>query len=139
MKDNLCYLDEMGLDNWILSYPERLINYDVHKVKPDSRVDVLFICPVKPATSEEITLLEKIAGSFQVQLQNIRHVYPEKLNLVDYESLEWIWFSGCRTQKPFIGSHKILESSLLSDMNHNTQAKRYLWQQIQVNLGRDGV
>lgn len=127
---NKSYLDEMGIDTWILSHPERLANYQVHPVEPEGSVQLLFVCPTLPTSDEDIKLLENIAGTFQVQLSQIRHIYPQAFSRIQCDKLNWVWFCGCLPPDAEIKGN-LLQSSLLAEMQHNTQMKRQLWQQIQ--------
>lgn len=132
MKTKLTYLNEMGIERWELSHPEKLANYHLEPVTPEDSVKLLFVCPQLPEDDQDITLLENIAGSFQVHSDDIRHVYPEKLCQIKFDQVEWIWFCGCEAG---IGEEytplKVLQSPLLNSMHQNTQLKRQLWQQIQ--------
>ncbi len=130
MKTNQSYLDEMGIDTWVLSHPERLANYQVQPVSPEESVKLLFVCSVMPTSDEDIKLLENIAGTFQVQLNQICHVYPEMFSRIESDNLDWVWFCGCQLPDAEVKGN-LLQSSLLSEMQNNTQMKRQLWQQIQ--------
>lgn len=123
------YLDEMGIDTWILSHPNRLANYQLQTVKPEESVQLLFVCPTLPSNDEDIKLLENIAGTFQVQLDKIRHVYPQDFRHVQRDALNWVWFCGCQPPDAEV-SGNLLQSPLLAEMHHNTQMKRQLWLQI---------
>ncbi len=120
-------LKAMGIQCWDLVHPERLQGYQPEKVSIASECKLLLVCDNYP-TPNEVVLFERVLKSFNVKLEQARHVLPHDLANLDLSSVEWIWFSGC--ESPTIEGIKILKSPVLSEVEGHTQHRRDLWQQI---------
>jgi len=130
---NFHYLDEIGLDVWLLSHPERLANYNVSIIQPNDICRMLFVCSQRYFSNSELLLLEKIASSFHIRLESISHICPNELIKINTNTIDWIWFSGCKSSHVHT-KIKVLESPTLMSISNNTHAKRQLWHQIQSYL-----
>lgn len=121
------YLQEMGIQTWVLSHPERMNGYHPEKSELTSECRLLLVAPVHP-TDREARLFEKVLKSFNVSLKQAQHVTPENLPLVETRGLEWVWFAGCAPVEH--SAKKMLRTPNLEQIEGNNDERRALWQQI---------
>jgi DNA polymerase-3 subunit psi len=132
------YLAEMQIDCWELVHPERMTGYATAKPSfrlPDS-CELLLVSPVLPEY-DEAEYLVKILASMQLSIDQVRHIYPQQLDMVDVDVTgkmpKWIWLAGCDlpADEPYLSERsQRLSSPLLTDIRGNSQHRRALWQQI---------
>lgn len=121
------YLQEMGISQWELSHPERLVGYESELIPLSSDCKLLLVSPEKP--QEDLAVMfERVLKSIKLDLSQALHLQPQHLSAVDLSSVEWVWFAGCDSAHEL--KAKTLQSPLLSDINGNNQHRRDLWQQI---------
>lgn len=121
------YLQEMGIQCYQLSHPERLQGYQAPRLALQASCQLLLASPQYPKNQTAI-MFEKVLKSINLELTQAQHIYPEQVAQLDCQSLEWVWFAGCETVPDVKG--KVLSSPLLSDIDGNNQQRRALWQQI---------
>ncbi|ENM5764827.1 DNA polymerase III subunit psi [Vibrio mimicus] len=121
------YLSAMGIQQWELIHPERLMGFQPVKQSLDQACRLLLVAN-EPPQGSEILLLERILKSFHLELAMVRHIAPTQLDNLAYDGLEWIWFAGSDLLPH--QAQKQLHSPRLSDIDGNTQYRRALWQQI---------
>ncbi|PWI35257.1 DNA polymerase III subunit psi [Vibrio albus] len=133
------YLTEMQIDCWELLHPERLSGYTqaepVKTLVLPGGCELLLVSPELPE-NEEAEYLVKILASIHLSVEQVKHVYPQQLDSVDFtaKTPKWIWFAGCASmiESPSI-EHSQLQQLLsppLTDIRGNNQHRRALWQQI---------
>ncbi|PJC86133.1 DNA polymerase III subunit psi [Vibrio sp. HA2012] len=125
------YLNEMQIDSWELLHPERLSGYvrsDLPVTLP-GECELLLVSPVLPV-QEEAAYLDKVLASMQLNLGQVRHIYPQQFAMVDLtvHRPKWVWFAGCESCD--VSSVQILSSPMLTDIRGSNPHRRALWQQI---------
>ncbi|SHF76000.1 DNA polymerase III subunit psi [Vibrio gazogenes] len=121
------YLQEMGIQSWQLIHPERMQGIVHTQYELPSSCKLLFVSPVLPEGPQAV-MFEKVLKSFDVSLEEARHVDPHSLDLVAQTDIEWIWFAGCSAPEGITA--KLLTSPLLSQIDGHPQHRRELWRQI---------
>ena len=123
----LQYLQEMGIQCYELSHPERLQGYQAPKFSLQASCKLLLVSPEYPK-NRTAELLERVLKSMHLTLSDTYHLYPEQISQLESTDLEWVWFAGCE-QVDGVAS-KVLTSPLLSGIDGNNEQRRALWQQI---------
>ncbi|MCG9650226.1 DNA polymerase III subunit psi [Vibrio brasiliensis] len=121
------YLQEMGIQCYELSHPERLQGYQAPCIALQASCQLLLVSPQYPK-NETAIMFEKVLKSINLGLEQAQHIYPQQVSQLAEHQLEWIWFAGCDAQPELEG--KVLSSPLLSDIDGNNEQRRALWQQI---------
>ncbi|MCG3730032.1 DNA polymerase III subunit psi [Vibrio cincinnatiensis] len=127
MVDQQQYLQAMGIQSWQLIHPQRLAGYQSQLIPLDPACRLLLITPTFPS-EQEISWLEKVLKSFNVTLDQAKHVAPEQVAQLDLSSLAWIWYAGCEVS--IHTQANLLQTPLLSAIKNDTHYRRDLWQQI---------
>ena len=121
------YLQEMGIQSWELTHPERLQGYEPQFTTLPQECVLLLVSPIEPSFAEK-TLFEKVLKSFHLNIEQACFIYPHQLNQINVQGLDWIWFAGCDEVTTIVP--KQLVSPRLADIEGNNQHRRELWQQI---------
>lgn len=125
--NSMAYLSEMGIDTYQLMHPQLLSGCQVAAINLPADCKMLLVSPTLPEGSQA-EFLERVLKSMQLTLAQIRHVFPQQVEQVQPQSVEWLWFAGCPSSDALQG--KVLSSPLLSDIDGNNQQRKALWQQI---------
>lgn len=123
----MAYLSEMGIDSYQLMHPQRLSGCQMATISLPSECQMLLVSPVLPQGSQA-EFLERVLKSMQLTLAQTRHIFPQQIEQLQQQSVEWVWFAGCPSSDALQG--KVLSSPLLSDIDGNNQQRKALWQQI---------
>ncbi len=121
------YLQEMGIDIWVPTYPQSLSGPD-HKEALPASCRLLFVSPEKPESASLLMFFSKILASMDLKLEQVQHIFPHQFPFIDIQSVEWVWFAG--TQPETVEGAKQLVSPLLDSIDGNNQERRALWTQI---------
>ncbi|MGF1722212.1 DNA polymerase III subunit psi [Vibrio kyushuensis] len=124
----LQYLQEMGIDTWQLSHPERIEGYQSPHFNLPSSCKLLLVSCERPS-GELAVMFERVLKSIKLSLDQALHIYPEQLASLGEHQLTWIWYAGEASVEGAITAKK-LESPLLSSINGHNEHRRALWQQI---------
>ncbi len=125
--DQVAYLTQMGVDSYQLIHPERLAGYQLPPLALPASCKLLLVSPILPS-GELALLFERVLKSINLSLDQTRHLYPEQLNQLAAQSIEWVWFAGC--ERSDVLTEKVLFTPLLSEIDGNNQQRKALWQQI---------
>lgn len=121
------YLQEMGIQCYELTHPERLQGYQAPRIVLQESCQLVLISPQYPK-NETAILFERVLKSINLNLEQAQHIFPHQVSQLPDHPLEWAWFAGCEVQPDVQG--KVLSSPLLSDIDGNNDQRRALWQQI---------
>lgn len=127
------YLQEMGIQEWQLVYPERLENHQAEVFELPSECMLLLVSSEKPQ-GHLAEMFVRVLKSMKLSLNQARFVTPEQLSQLGQQQLTWIWLAGCDesmlTSYAPLRELNVLRTSLLSEIDGDNQRKRDLWQQI---------
>ncbi|MGF1754552.1 DNA polymerase III subunit psi [Vibrio makurazakiensis] len=126
-KNELQYLQEMGISYWELAHPERLQGYQVEPCVLPENCKLLLVSPEKPS-GQLAVMFERVLKSIKLNLEQALFVTPSEYSSINDDGLEWVWFAGCTAAESV--KAKSLQSPLLSEIDGNNQHRRALWQQI---------
>ncbi len=121
-------LQEMAIDNWQLSHPERLQGYQAADINLEPSCQLLLVAESVPQ-GQDALLFSKVLASMKLELKQALHLMPSQLSQLKSHQLQWVWFAGCETDDTF-SELKLLQSPALADIHGNNQHRRQLWQQI---------
>ncbi|MCK6264845.1 DNA polymerase III subunit psi [Vibrio sp. ZSDE26] len=125
----LQYLQEMGIDAWQLSHPERLQGFQVARFNLPTTCQLLLVSNELP-TGELAVMFERVLKSIKLEIDQAQHVYPEQLSALGEHNIAWVWYAGEDAQMSETLSTKKLTTPLLSSINGHNEHRRALWQQI---------
>ncbi|EKO3659099.1 DNA polymerase III subunit psi [bacterium 19MO03SA05] len=121
------YLQAMGIQEWQLIHPQRLAGYSPPIESLDKQCRLLLVSSLLPSGSQ-LVWLERVLNSFNLNLSQARHVYPQQLCQLELNDLQWIWYVDC--QASAVTTANALHTPALSEVEGNTHYRRDLWQQI---------
>lgn len=123
----MAYLSEMGIDTYQLAHPQRLVGYQAAPLVLPAECKMLFISPELPQ-NQLAEFLARVLKSMQLDLAQVRHIYPEQIPQLQATNIEWVWFAGCPKNDAIAA--KVLVSPLLKEIDGNNEQRKSLWQQI---------
>ncbi|WP_159655732.1 DNA polymerase III subunit psi [Vibrio atypicus] len=121
------YLQEMGIQCYELTHPERLQGYQSPTLVLQASCQLLLISPQCPK-KETALLFERVLKSLKLELNQSLHIYPEQLDQLSEPFTGWVWFAGCDVPIDYEG--KVLTTPLIHLIDGNNELRRALWQQI---------
>lgn len=121
------YLQAMGIQEWQLIHPQRLAGYSSPIESLDKQCRLLLVSSLLPSGSQ-LVWLERVLNSFNLNLSQARHVYPQQLCQLELNDLQWIWYVDCQVSA--VTTANALHTPALSEVEGNTHYRRDLWQQI---------
>lgn len=121
------YLQAMGIQEWQLIHPQRLAGYSPLIESLDKQCRLLLVSSLLPSGSQ-LVWLERVLNSFNLNLLQARHVYPQQLCQLELNDLQWVWYVDCQVSA--VTTANALHTPALSEVEGNTHYRRDLWQQI---------
>ncbi|MDN3609113.1 DNA polymerase III subunit psi [Vibrio ostreicida] len=126
-QDDPLYLQEMGIQMYVLHHPERLQGYQSSNIHLPDDCRLLVVAPSLPQ-DRSAQFFERVLKSLDLSINQSRHLYPEQIYQLGDQHQEWVWFAGCEHDPRVMG--KVLQSTDLNSIEGNHQHKKFLWQQI---------
>jgi len=127
LKQHQQFLQEMGIQSYELTHPERLEGFQYPKITLPSSCKLLLISPTIPEMGTA-HMFERVLKTIDLTLEQTLHIFPEQCNLIEQAQLDWIWYAGSHINLNI--EAKVLNTPLLEEIDGNNDQRRALWQQI---------